>query len=138
MVPEEDHGARKAVMKRSGTKNGRALLVDGERDIRRTLSRYLQLHGMDVVEADTLDEASRQLSAQEDFDLLVTELKTPEHADWDQWKSLVTRNAEISVLIHGGHVDEWDAIRGKLGRTASFIGNPFTLSDFHWAIHQLL
>ena len=60
-------------MKRYGTKRGRALLVDSELDIRRTISRYLQLHGMDVVEVNTLHEATGRLAGPEDFDLLVAD-----------------------------------------------------------------
>ena len=59
-------------MKRNGTQRGRALLVDSEVSARQTISRYLQLHGMDVVEVDTLREAAGCLSGQEEFDLLVT------------------------------------------------------------------
>lgn len=125
-------------MKRHGTKRGRALLVDSELDIRRTISRYLQLHGMDVVEVDTLHEATGRLSSPEDFDLLVTELMTPEHAEWQEWKNMVTRDAEVSLLVHGRHIDEWNAVSGEIGRSAGFLGNPFTLSDFHWALQQVL
>ena len=125
-------------MKRYGTKRGRALLVDSELDIRRTISRYLQLHGMDVVEVNTLHEATGRLAGPEDFDLLVAELMTPEHADWHEWKDMVTRDTDVSLLIHGKHIDEWNEIRGEIGRSAGFIGKPFSLSDFHWALHQLL
>jgi DNA-binding NtrC family response regulator len=125
-------------MKRYGTKRGRALLVDSELDIRRTISRYLQLHGMDVVEVNTLREATGRLSGPEGFDLLVTELMTPEHADWHEWKNMVTQDGDVSLLIHGKHIDEWNEISGEIGRSAGFIGKPFSLSDFHWALHQLL
>ncbi len=125
-------------MKRSGTKRGRALLVDSELDVRRTISRYLQLHGMDVVEVNSLDEATGKLAGPETFDLLVAELMTPEHEDWHEWQKMVTRDAKISLLIHGKHMDEWKEVSGKIGRSAGFIGKPFSLSDFHWALHQLL
>jgi DNA-binding NtrC family response regulator len=125
-------------MKRNGTQRGRALLVDSEMSARQTISRYLQLHGMDVVEVDTLREAAGCLSGREEFDLLVTALVNPGHSEWSDWKSLVTRDAQVSLLIHGNHIDDWNEIRGQLGRDAGFIGKPFTLSDFHWALQQLL
>lgn len=125
-------------MKRNGTQKGRALLVDSEQGVRRTISHFLQLHGMDVVEVDSLQEAKGRLSDQGDFDLMVAELRTPAHAEWHEWKSLVTHAAEISLLIHGTHHDDWIEIRDEIGRTAAFIGQPFTLSDFHWALYQLL
>ena len=40
-------------MKAGGSRQRRALLVNGELDVRKTISRYLQLHGMHVVEADS-------------------------------------------------------------------------------------
>lgn len=125
-------------MKRSGTNRRRALLVDSELDIRRTISRYLQLHGMDVVEVDTLHEATGRLSDSEGFDLLVTELVMPEQAHWSEWKRMVTSHDSVSLLVHGQHLDDWNEVSGELGRQAGFIGKPFTLSDFHWALHQLL
>lgn len=125
-------------MQRNGNQKRRALLVDSELDVRRTISRYLQLHGMDVVEVDTFGEAKGCLAGEREFDLLVTELMTPEHAEWHEWKSMVTHDVEVSLLIHGRHIDEWNEISGEIGRSAGFIGKPFTLSDFHWALHQLL
>ena len=125
-------------MKRKGTQRGRALLVDSEQSVRSMISRYLQLHGMDVVEVDTLHEAEGRLAGKGEFDLLVTELMTPEHADWTEWKRLVTNDADVSLLIHGRHIDDWNAISREIGRSAGFIGKPFTLSDFHWALQQLL
>jgi DNA-binding response OmpR family regulator len=125
-------------MKRNGVQRGRALLVDGELSIRRTISRYLQLHGMDVVEVDTLHEAKGCLSGIQKFDLLVTELMTPAQAEWHEWKSLLTHDVDVSLLIHGRHSDEWKEICRQIGRSAGFLGKPFTLSDFHWALHQLL
>jgi DNA-binding NtrC family response regulator len=125
-------------MQRNGTKRARALLVDSEPGIRSTIARYLQLHGMDVVEVDTLQEAETRLAGERGFDLLVTGLVAPGQADWQEWKSLVTQDADVSLLIHGNHLDDWNEISGEIGRGASFIGKPFTLSDFHWALQQLL
>jgi CheY-like chemotaxis protein len=125
-------------MIRRGSSRRRALLVDSELDVRCTISRYLQLHGMDVVEVDTLHEATGRLAETEGFDLLVMELVKPGHSHWSEWKRLVTSHGAISLLIHGQHMDEWNEIREEVGRHAGFIGKPFTLSDFHWALHQLL
>jgi len=114
------------------------LLVDSELDIRRTISRYLQLHGIDVVEVDTFHEANGRLAGSEGFDLLVTELVKPSHAHWSEWKHMVTSHDATSLLVHGRHLDDWNEVSGEIGREAGFIGKPFTLSDFHWALHQLL
>ena len=125
-------------MKRDGAQRGRALLVDSELGIRGMISRYLQLHGMDVVEVATFDEAESRLSGSGNFDLLVAELRTPDHAEWQEWKCLVTRYTNMSLLIHGKHNDDWNEVSAEIGRKAGFIGKPFTLSDFHWALQQVL
>ncbi|HNX31293.1 MAG TPA: hypothetical protein PKM35_06775 [Holophaga sp.] len=125
-------------MKRNGNHRGRALLVGSEAELRRTISRYLQLHGLEVVEAGTLQEAEGCLADTGDFDLLVTELMTAENEGWPEWKRVVSWNPRISLLLHGTHVDEWDRTRGKIGRNAIFIGRPFSLSDFHWVLQQVL
>lgn len=125
-------------MKRDGTNRKRALLIDSELEIRRTITRYLQLHGMDVEEVGTLREATGRLSDGAGFDLLVAEMLTPQHADWTEWKRMIAHDSPFSLLIHGRHFDEWNEISGRIGRKAGFIGHAFTLSDFHWALHQLL
>lgn len=124
-------------MRRNGIHRGRALLVGGRPDLRRTISHYLQLHGMEVVEAGTVREAEGCLEDPGGFDLLVAELVTAENSGWSDWKRLVTRNAGISLLLHGERIDEWDRTKGHLGRAATFIGQPFTLSDFHWVLQQM-
>ena len=124
-------------MKTGGSRQRRALLVNGELDVRKTISRYLQLHGMHVIETDSLHEAYGQLEAAGSFDLMVTELKTPDHAEWNEWRSLVTKDADMPVLIHGRRMYEWEEVQGKLGRKVNFIGNAFTFSDFHWALKQI-
>lgn len=124
-------------MKHKGLRRQRALLIDSEPDTRGMLSRYLQLHGMDVVEAGSLGEARQQLSGGA-FDLMVAELTTPEQAEWSEWQGLLAGHREVSLLVHGGGSSEWPRISGMLGRRAGFLGRPFSLSEFHHALHQLL
>ncbi len=125
-------------MNRHGTHQRRALLVGSELSTRQTMARYLHLHGMDVVEAETIPEASRYLSDEAGFDLLIAPMQMPDHPEWAEWKSLITRKADLPVLVHGLHPDVWTVVSKSLNRSAGFIENPFTLSDFHWALHELL
>jgi DNA-binding NtrC family response regulator len=124
-------------IKYGGYEKRHALLVDSDRDLRLTISRYLQLHGVDVVEVDSIREAQAHLSGEKNFDLLVTALVTPKHAHWREWKTMLASRSNLSLLLHGHRLEDWRNVSNEIGRQAGFIPRPFTLSDFHWALHQV-
>lgn len=111
----------------------KALLIDGP-DNRRVFRRFLQLHGFEIKECDTLEEA---LSMVSDFlpDLVVTELSRASDPALGRCRSLA---GNLPVLFHGGPFSEWEAKGGvQVGKTA-YLSKPFSLLDFHLTIQGLL
>jgi len=107
----------------------KALLVDGPDD-RRVFRRFLQLHGFEIRECDTLEEAIPMVS---DFqpDLLVTELA----------RALGRCRGEVErlpILFHGNRQTDWDRSSSEVRNVGGFLVRPFSLLDFHLSIQGLL
>lgn len=86
-------------MKHDDTQKKRALLAGCELDVRQTLSRYLKLHGLDVVEVDSLQEALKHLYEDESFNILVTEMGTPKHIQGYEWKTTFASESDGTLQI---------------------------------------
>lgn len=110
----------------------KALLVDGP-DNRRIFRRFLQLHGFEIRECDTLEEA---VSIVPMFlpDLVVTELSRGADPALDRCRRLM---GDLPVLFHGGSISEWEDGAARKGKSA-LLPRPFSLLDFHLTIQRLL
>jgi CheY-like chemotaxis protein len=86
-------------MKHDGTQKKRALLAGCELDVRQTLSRYLQLHGLDVVEVDSLQEAMKHLYDGENFNILVTEVGSPKQIQGYEWKTTFASESDGTLQV---------------------------------------
>ena len=86
-------------VKHDNAQNKRALLAGCELDVRQTLSRYLKLHGLDVVEVDSLQEALKHLDEDESFNILVTETGTPKHIQVYEWKSTFASESDGTLQV---------------------------------------
>jgi len=108
----------------------KALLVDGPDD-RRVFRRFLQLHGFDVEECDSLEEA-KVLASRMSPDVLIAALTWVRDPAWGSWRG------GVPVIYHGGVVSEWDALPKAFTSGAAFLAQPFSLLDFHLAIREVL
>jgi CheY-like chemotaxis protein len=86
-------------MKHDNTRKQRALLAGCALDVRQTLSRYLKLHGLDVVTVDSIQEALKHLSEDENFNILVTEMGTPKHIQGYEWKTTFASEPDGTLRI---------------------------------------
>jgi CheY-like chemotaxis protein len=86
-------------MKHDSKPKQRALLAGCELDVRQTLSRYLKLHGLDVVEVDSLQEALKHLSGDDSFNILVTEMGTPKHIQGYEWRTTFASESDGTLQI---------------------------------------
>jgi DNA-binding response OmpR family regulator len=111
----------------------KALLVDGP-DNRRLFRRFLQLHGFEVRECDTFEEALPIVPV---FlpDLMVTELSKGVEPALAECRDLV---GSLPVLFHGGTVSEWEARGKSRNEDTAFLPRPFSVLDFHLTIQRLL
>ncbi len=78
--------------------SSRALLVDDERDFLNHLSETLRHEGLQVTSAAAGEDALRRCQ-EEDFDLLITDLRLPGTVDgWDLIESARERNPRIDAV----------------------------------------
>ncbi|WP_148300466.1 response regulator [Holophaga foetida] len=108
-------------------------MVDGPDD-RRVFRRFLQLHGFEIQECDTLEEA---ISMVPEFlpDLVVTDLSRATDPALGRCRSLI---GDLPVLFHGGLFSEWEASGRVQASKSAFLARPFSLLDFHLTIQGLL
>ncbi len=95
--------------------------------------RFFQLHGMEVREVETLDEAMLILPGFQP-DLMVVDLESAADPAFDRCRVLA---GTLPILFHGGGVTAWEAWR-QPGERSAFLAHPFTLLDFHLALQGLL
>jgi CheY-like chemotaxis protein len=86
-------------MKHDNTQKKRALLAGCELDVRQTLARYLKLHGLDVVEVDSIQEALKHLFEDKHFNILVTEMGTPRHIQGYEWMTTFASESDGTLQI---------------------------------------
>jgi two-component system nitrogen regulation response regulator NtrX len=103
----------------------RILVVDDEKNIRRTLRMVLEGPGYDVVEAGSAEEALARLD-EEDIDLVVLDVRLPEMSGIDALDRIRKRPGldAMPVLMISGHASLAEAVSAvQLGAT-DFLEKP--------------
>lgn len=114
------------------------LVVDDEKDIRRLLVHTLGLHGHDVVEASTGEEAV-DLVGQEAPDLMVLDVMMPGMTGWDVLKELRKKGKrKTRVLMLTAKTQEMDYQMGwKLGAD-EYVSKPFDPDELALSVSETL
>jgi CheY-like chemotaxis protein len=83
----------------------------------------LQLRGLDVVEVDSVQEALKHLSEDENFTILVTDLGDPKHLQGYEWSTKLASDADGNLLV--SILEPLDAVskRIRAGRDVSLDDN---------------
>ena len=100
-MPKTD---RNSSVSRPEFRNRRILLVDDNAAVRRGLSRFLQLHGFEIVEASDGASALLMLESCDPFPILLTDLRLP----GIEGSEIVRRARELSSSIWIGLITGWD------------------------------
>jgi two-component system C4-dicarboxylate transport response regulator DctD len=79
----------------------RLLLVDDEPTLRRVLKRSLSRAGFEVVEAAN-GELAMQLSRDESFDVVITDVRMPDMDGLDLLEQLLTDDPDLPVVLLTG------------------------------------
>lgn len=108
--------------------NGRILVVDDEKNIRRTVSRALEPLGMPIETAADGEDALRQLE-ETDFSLLLLDLKMPGIDGMTVLETVHRRWPKMSVIILTAHGTIDTAVEAMKYGAADFIRKPFTPSE---------
>ncbi len=104
---------------------GTVLVVDDERNIRRSLRMILSGEGFTLLEASSLAEA-RALLDKEDPDAVLLDVRLPDGSGLDLLSELLTspRARELPVIVISGHASLEDAARAIRVGAADFFQKP--------------
>ncbi|HJK99705.1 MAG TPA: sigma-54 dependent transcriptional regulator [Polyangiaceae bacterium LLY-WYZ-14_1] len=104
----------------------RILVVDDERNIRRTLRMVLEGAGYEVLDADTAEAAATMLG-REPIDLAILDLKLPGRSGLDLLGEVVDPEgggAAIPVLVISGHASLAEAVAAIQAGAVDFLEKP--------------
>ena len=104
---------------------GRVLVVDDEKNIRRTLRMVLEGEGAEVVEAATGEEALRVLEAEgASVEVMIMDVMMPGISGLDVLEKLATPGLELPVIMISGHASVEDAVKATRLGAFDFFEKP--------------
>lgn len=115
------------------------LVVDDDRDIRQLVSTTLYLHGHDVSQAESGEEAIERVEENMP-DLIVLDVMMPGMTGWDVLKELRKRGlkGKTRVLMLTAKTQETDYASGfKLGAD-EYVTKPFDPDEFALSVSETL
>jgi DNA-binding NtrC family response regulator len=117
--------------------NARILIADDERNIRESVSLVLSEEGYETSLASTGKEAMELLN-EEDFDILITDLKMPEMDGMELVKNCLNICPQTSVIIITAHASVESAIEALRMGAFDYILKPFDFDDLLLKVQRLL
>ncbi len=113
------------------------LIVDDDRQMRRTLQILIEAMGFDSVAAGNADEATSQLS-QRHFDLVVTDLKMPGATGIDLLEDVRASHPHLPVILITAYGTIETAIEAMKKGASDFLLKPFDNESFERVIRRVL
>ena len=122
---------------RLGVARGSILLVEDDDRVRAVARRILEQGGYSVTEAiHALDALHKVESAEQPFELLVTDIVMPGRDGPDLAQELTARFPALRVLLISGY--SGDALTGPPSLADGFLAKPFRPSDLLEKVAQIL
>jgi len=116
----------------------RILLVEDDPLVRAAVLRLLLTSGLNVICVGDGDAAKAAMDEDDDFDLLVTDLRIPGQLDGlavaSEWRQ---RHSDCPIVFVSGHFD-CRALADALGPRDIFIRKPFRRAEFIEKIRGML
>jgi CheY-like chemotaxis protein len=117
------------------------VLVEDEDLVRRLVSRLLEKEGYRVIEAGTAEEGLEILSNGEKADLLLTDITLPGGLNGIELgrRALEERRDLKLICMSGSGEEEMTSdLLKRAGRTAAFLGKPFSPGELVKTVNGLL
>ncbi|MDQ3036378.1 MAG: sigma-54 dependent transcriptional regulator [Myxococcota bacterium] len=99
------------------------LVVDDEKNIRRTLRMVLDAEGFETLEAASAEEAIAMV-AEHDVDLAVLDVRLPGMSGLDAIAELRTTRDSLPIIVMSGHGSIADAVQAVQRGAADFLEKP--------------
>ncbi|MFN7698587.1 MAG: sigma-54-dependent transcriptional regulator, partial [Deltaproteobacteria bacterium] len=103
--------------------NSTVLVVDDEKNIRRTIRMVLEGADIEVLEASSAEEALATVET-EDLDAVVLDVRLPGMSGVDALKKLRARREFVPVIMISGHASVADAVEAVLQGATDFLEKP--------------
>ena len=113
----------------------KVLLVDDEEEFVETLAERMRSRGMDVSTSNSGADAL-QLVDEEDFDVVVLDLKMPGIDGLEALKRIKHRRPDIQVVLLTGYASVADGVEAIKEGALEFLEKPVDLASLTDAIHK--
>lgn len=113
----------------------KVLLVDDEEEFTETLAERMRTRGMEVSTTNSGADAL-QLVDDEDFDVVVLDLKMPGIDGIEALKRIKRRRPDIQVVLLTGHATIEKGVEAIKEGALEFLEKPIDLSSLTEAIHK--
>lgn len=120
------------------TQSAQILVVEDETQVRRLLTKVLAMHGYQVLEACSGEEALRHIEEiGEHIDLLLTDVRMPDVSGVELASRFAQAFPRAGILLISGY-SEQVALDRDLPEAAAFLAKPFTNDTLLRKLQQLL
>ncbi len=113
--------------------NDRILVLDDERSILDVLSQHLEAEGYDCTTTDSPRHAL-EILREEDFSLLITDLKMPELSGMEVVKRIKEMGKDISIIVVTAMIEVTNAIQAMRTGADDYVLKPFNLSEISLSV----
>lgn len=113
------------------------LVVDDEKNIRRTLRMILETDTERVVEADSVGQAKAQLQ-DHTVDLAILDLRLPDGDGRQILKHMGNQDPDVPVLVMSGHASVTEAVDAVKDGAVDFFEKPLDRARVHVAVKNAL
>ncbi len=107
----------------------RILVVEDEASIREMVALNLRMHGMEVVEAESAEQALKLLSQGEPCDAALLDVMLPGMNGFSLCETIRKTDDSIGIIIVSAKGQEADKIRGLSLGADDYITKPYSVSE---------
>jgi len=117
--------------------DAKLLFVDDEEELISALVERLELRGIDAKGVTSGDEAL-QLLREEQFDVVVIDVKMPGIGGLDVLRTISRRYPDIKVILMTGHGSSEDSEIGRRLGAVAYLQKPVDLEDLLATVHKAM
>ena len=119
------------------TKSAKILVVEDDPNMLSALGSVLQSQGYEVVTANCAEDAVA-LSAAQQFDLIVTDIRMGEVDGLQALEKARQVQPEVGALVVSGYASEEETLRAVQLNVGGYLKKPFKMRDFLDQVQQIL